>query len=181
MSVGVDVRNYTSRLTLTATTGLNGATVECSLAGTIKIGTDTISVGSKFTLYKDILNSYNLIYCMKYDYDYVDILYPVPFSPPPASIMMEISSTSSLTVSWTPPSDTSNVGGYMFTVTGQDCGCVSVNVSIDTTSVSCSGWTANDQTCSFEVATLSQDCGFISNTAELNINLVGESFPKFQQ
>ena len=46
VSVGVDGRNYTSRLTLTATTRLNGATVECSL-GALEIGTDKIKVGGK--------------------------------------------------------------------------------------------------------------------------------------
>ena len=49
----------------------------------------------------------------------------------------------------------------MFTVTGEDCGCESI-ISPSTTSVSCSGWTANGQTCSFEVRTISQDCGFTS-------------------
>ena len=50
----------------------------------------------------------------------------------------------------------------MFGVTGERCGCVSMNVSGDNTSVTCSGWTAAGQTCSFEVRTLSQGCGFIS-------------------
>ena len=48
MSVGVDGRNHTSRLTLTATTGMNGETVECSLGGQNEVGTDTISVGGKY-------------------------------------------------------------------------------------------------------------------------------------
>ena len=43
----------------------------------------------------------------------------------------------------------------MFGVTGEGCGCVSMNVSGDTTTVTCSGWTAAGQTCSFEVRTLS--------------------------
>ena len=55
------------------------------------------------------------------------------------------------------------MGGYVFGVTGEGCGCVSMNVSGDTTSVTCSGWTATGQTCSFEVRTLSQDCGFVSS------------------
>ena len=40
----------------------------------------------------------------------------------------------------------------MFAVTGEGFGCVSMNVSGDTTSVTCSGWTAAGQTCSFEVS-----------------------------
>ena len=58
----------------------------------------------------------------------------------------------------------SNIQGYIFSVTGEGCGCVSMNVSGDTTSVTCSGWTAAGQTCSFEVKTLSQDCGFTSDS-----------------
>ena len=54
----------------------------------------------------------------------------------------------------------SNFDQYVFGVTGEGCGYVSMNVSGDTTSVTCSGWTAAGQTCSFEVRTLSQDCGF---------------------
>ena len=50
----------------------------------------------------------------------------------------------------------------MFTMTGEDCGCVSMYVSVGTTSVTCSGWTVSGQTCSFEVRTVSQDCGFTS-------------------
>ena len=80
--------------------------------------------------------------------------------------MVDITSTSSLTVSWAPPSETSNVGGYLFTVTGEDCGrCERTTVSADTTSVICSGWTASSQTCTFDLRTVSQDCGFTSDTA----------------
>ncbi len=88
-----------------------------------------------------------------------------------------LTSTSSLTVTWTPPSDTSNVGSYMFTVTGENCGCESMNISADTTSVSCSGWTARGQTCSFEVRTISQDCGFNSDSVAQAISLRGEFHP----
>ena len=66
------------------------------------------------------------------------------------------------------------VGGYVFGVTGEDCGCVSMNVSNDTTSVTCSGWTAAGQTCFFEVRTLSQDCGFTSDPVNESITLAGE-------
>ena len=85
--------------------------------------------------------------------------------PPPGSLMVAFSSDSFLTVSWSPPSGPveGGVGGYMFGVTGEGCGCVSMNVGGDTTSVTCSGWTAAGQTCSFEVRTLSQDCGFCSD------------------
>ena len=67
----------------------------------------------------------------------------------------------------------------MFGVTGERCGCVSMNVSDDTTSVTCSGWTAAGQTCSFEVRTLSQDCGFISDPENKNIILTGKQFFMF--
>ena len=66
------------------------------------------------------------------------------------------------------------VGGYVFGVTGEGCGCVSMNVSGDTTRVTCSGWTAAGQTCSFEVRTHSQDCGFTSDPVNESITLAGE-------
>ena len=88
--------------------------------------------------------------------------------------MVAVLSTSSLTVSWTPPSDTNNVGSYMFTVTGEDCGCASMNISADTTGVSCFGWTVRGQTCSFEVRTISQDCEFFSDAVAQAISLRGE-------
>ncbi len=61
----------------------------------------------------------------------------------------------------------------MFTVTGEKCGCVSMNISSSTTSVSCSGWAANGQTCSFEMRTISQDCGFTSDSVAQAISLRG--------
>ena len=45
MSVGVSGTQYISRLTLTATTELNGRMVNCTLAGEELIGSDTIRVG----------------------------------------------------------------------------------------------------------------------------------------
>ena len=83
---------------------------------------------------------------------------------------------SSFTVSWSPPSSpvVGGISGYMFGVTG-DCGdCMNMTVSADTLSVTCSGWTANDQTCTFEVRTLTQDCGFISDAATSGVTLSGE-------
>ena len=62
----------------------------------------------------------------------------------------------------------------MFGVTGEGCGCVSMNVSADTTSVTCSGWTAAGQTCSFEVRTISQDCGLASDPISNTISLSGK-------
>ena len=47
-------------------------------------------------------------------------------------------------------------------------------VSADTLSVTCSGWTANDQTCTFEVRTLTQDCGFTSDAAINSVTLTGK-------
>ena len=61
----------------------------------------------------------------------------------------------------------------MFTVTGEDCGCVSMNVST-VTNVLCSGWMVNNQTCSFEVRTISQDCGFTSAPVNETLLLIGE-------
>ena len=66
------------------------------------------------------------------------------------------------------------MGGYVFGVTGEGCGCVSMNVSGDTTSVTCSGWTASGQNCSFEVRTLSQDCGLTSDPVNEQLLLIGE-------
>ena len=51
---------------------------------------------------------------------------------------------------------------------------MNMTVSADTLSVTCSGWTANDQTCTFEVRTLTQDCGFISDAATNSIILSSE-------
>ena len=65
------------------------------------------------------------------------------------------------------------MGGYVFGVTGEDCGCVSLNVSSDTTSVNCSGWITASQKCSFEVKTLSGDCGLASNPVSSAIRLTG--------
>ena len=66
------------------------------------------------------------------------------------------------------------ISGYMFGVTG-DCGdCMNMTVSADTLSVTCSGWTANDQTCTFEVRTLTQDCGFTNDAVTNSVTLSGE-------
>ena len=62
----------------------------------------------------------------------------------------------------------------MFTVTGEDCGCESMNVNSDDTSVLCSEWMVNDQTCSFEVRTVSQDCGFTSDPVKESIVLTSK-------
>ena len=45
MSVGVNAREYTSRLTLKATIELNGQMINCTLAGVVLIGSDTLNVG----------------------------------------------------------------------------------------------------------------------------------------
>ena len=47
-------------------------------------------------------------------------------------------------------------------------------VSADTLSVTCCGWTANDQMCTFEVRTLTQDCGFTGDAATSSVTLSGE-------
>ena len=95
--------------------------------------------------------------------------------PPPFGLTVTLLSESSLTVSWSPPSGAveGGVGGYVFGVTGEGCGCVSMNISSDTTSVTCSGWTAAGQSCSFEVKTLSNDCGLASNPVSSAIRLTG--------
>lgn len=97
--------------------------------------------------------------CSNYEHSNFNFLCYLATPPPPAILTVDVNSmANSLTVSWTPPS---NVGGYLFTVTGEDCGdCVNTTVNAD--SVSCSGWPVNDQTCIFEVRTVSQDCGFTS-------------------
>ena len=45
MSVGVSGNNFTSLLTLTATIGLNGMTIECTRSGTVIFGNDTLRSG----------------------------------------------------------------------------------------------------------------------------------------
>ena len=47
MSVGVNGTEYTSRLTLTVTTDLNRRMINCTLSGSMLIGSDTIRVGGK--------------------------------------------------------------------------------------------------------------------------------------
>ncbi len=47
-----------------------------------------------------------------------------------------------------------------------------MNVSTDNTSVSCSGWIVNGQTCTFDVSTISEDCGFISESVNESISLM---------
>ena len=100
----------------------------------------------------------------------------IPSAPGPVVMTFSNSGPSSFTVSWSEPSSpvVGGNGGYMFGVTG-DCGdCMNMTVSADTRSVTCSGWTANDQTCTFEVRTLTQDCGFISDPTTSNVTLSGE-------
>ncbi|XP_064391719.1 uncharacterized protein LOC135339515 [Halichondria panicea] len=136
---------YTSRLVLTNTTGLNGMTVICTLSDKAA-GNDTVKIGAS--------------------------------PPPPRISMVEVTSTSSFTVSWTPPSDISNVGSYVFTVTGEDCGCVNTNVSSDITSVICSDYMVNGQTCYFEVSTISKDCGFNSESVNESVSLMVPPTPE---
>ncbi len=59
-------------------------------------------------------------------------------------------------------------------MTGEDCGCESMNVSASTTSVSCSDWISNGQSCFFEARTISQDCGFPSALVDQTISLNGK-------
>ncbi len=61
----------------------------------------------------------------------------------------------------------------MFTVTEEDCGCESMTISAATTSVSCSGWMAMNQTCFFEVRTIT-DCGFLSAPVNETLSLISE-------
>ena len=107
------------------------------------------------------------------------LLFIAAIPPPPGLLKITLSSGSFLTVSWSPPSGPveGGVGGYVFGVTGERCGCESMNVSGDTTSVTCSGWTAAGQTCSFEARTLSQDCGFASYPVTESIALKSNFYP----
>ena len=101
----------------------------------------------------------------------------VPSAPGPVVITFSNSDPpSSFTVSWSPPSSpvVGGISGYMFGVTGDCRDCMNMTVSADTLSVTCSGWTANDQTCTFEVRTLTQDCGFTSDAATNSVTLSNE-------
>ena len=64
------------------------------------------------------------------------------------------------TVSWSPPPG-GVVGGAQYRVsTTGDCGsCTTSGLMI-----SCSGWTASGQTCTFTVQTITSDCGFTSES-----------------
>ena len=66
------------------------------------------------------------------------------------------------------------MGEYVFGVAGDGCGCRSKNISNDSSSVECSGWSAMGQNCSFEVRTLSQDCGLPSDPITESISLASE-------
>ena len=55
MSVGVDGTDYTSRLTVTANTGLDGTMINCTISGVVLEGSDTIRVGGKLILFGLIL------------------------------------------------------------------------------------------------------------------------------
>ena len=55
---------------------------------------------------------------------------------------------------------------------GGDCGCVSMNVSADTTNVTCSGINGTGQICSFEVRAISIDCGLTSDFIMESIQLL---------
>ena len=48
MSVGVNGNEYTSRLTLTATTELNGMTINCTLSSVVDFGSDTVKIGGEY-------------------------------------------------------------------------------------------------------------------------------------
>ena len=94
--------------------------------------------------------------------------------PPPPETIAVTTSLNNYTVSWSPPL-TSDLGvggvvGYVVSVTGEGCGCVSVNVSTNTTSLTCSGWKVKGQTCVFEVRTLTQ-CGLLSDRVVESVTL----------
>ena len=94
--------------------------------------------------------------------------------PSPPETIAVTTSSNNYTVSWSPPltSDlrVGGVVGYVVSVTGEGCGCVSVNVSTNTTSVVCSGWKVKGQTCVFEVRTLTQ-CGLVSDRVVESVTL----------
>ena len=74
----------------------------------------------------------------------------VPFSFTPPSLF---------TVKWTDPG---GIAGYYFEVIGDGCGCNSTFYESNILTANCSGWTAVGQTCTFELCSVSQDCGFNS-------------------
>ena len=96
----------------------------------------------------------------------------IPPAPGRTNITFSNSGPPSFTVSWSPPSSpvVGGIGGYMFGVTGNCGDCINMTVSADTLSVTCSRWTANDQTCTTEVRTLTQDCGFTSDASSITLS-----------
>ena len=52
MSVGVNGNEYTSRLTLTATTELNRRNINCTLSSIVDVGSDPIKTGGKYFTFK---------------------------------------------------------------------------------------------------------------------------------
>ncbi len=87
--------------------------------------------------------------------------------------LLDSSGETRLIVSWSPPAQPV-VGGYVLNVSGDGggCGCVSMNVSADTTNVICSGVNGTGQICSFEVRAISIDCRITSDFIMESIKLL---------
>ena len=90
--------------------------------------------------------------------------------------LLDSSGETRLIVGWSPPAQSveGGVGGYVLNVSGDggECGCVSMNVSADTTNVTCSGINGTGQICSFEVRAISIDCGLTSDFIMESIELL---------
>ncbi|XP_064394285.1 uncharacterized protein LOC135341613 isoform X2 [Halichondria panicea] len=153
-SVSINRTRFTSRLTFLAihVTELDGKMLNCTLNGTALLpGSDMMLI----------------------------IKVGVRPSPPEGiniTGLLDSSGETRLIVSWSPPAQSveGEVGGYVLIVSGDggDCGCVSMNVSADTTNVTCSGINGTGQICSFEVRTISIDCGLTSDYITESIELL---------
>ncbi len=90
--------------------------------------------------------------------------------------LLDSSGETRLIVSWSPPAQpvVGGVGGYVLNVSGDGggCGCVSMNVSANTTNVICSGVNGTGQICSFEVRAISIDCRITSDFIMESIKLL---------
>lgn len=99
-------------------------------------------------------------------------LYTFPTErPPPINSLNFTVSGSTLTINWVEPSNRSNIA---LAVTGDMCGCKSMNISVGRSRVDCTGWEANNQTCTFALSAVSGDCEFMSAPVNEALTLAGE-------
>ena len=88
---------------------------------------------------------------------------------PPTRVNLTFPSGIELTCKWAPPQEPviGDIKGYNVTANG-NCGICDPIGMVDnaTFEISCTGWTYTGQACQFEVRTVTDDCGFMSEPAK---------------